>query len=272
MAPRASVVGPARRAAFQVLQRVFEDGAYADRVLRSAGERLDSRDRALAQRLSFGAVQRVRTLDHAIETLGRRRVARLDPPVRAALRLGAYQLGFVDGVPRYAAVNESVELVRAAGLERAVAFTNAVLRRLSEGMRPLLAALPETTSCRSRSQALVPGLDCRVVVARSRLGRRDRPHESTERARRDRREADQRRDRRNPGRDGSGCMARRSHRRGRARRRPDLAPKPGVAARGARRWCGRRRPRPRSLRRSRRQGHDARGRGRRGRGERCPRT
>ncbi len=146
MAPRASVVGPARRAAFQVLQRVFDDGAYADRVLRSAGEGLDSRDRALAQRLSFGAVQRVRTLDHAIETLGRRRVARLDPPVRSALRLGAYQLGFVDGVPRYAAVNESVELVRAAGLERAVAFTNAVLRRLSEGMRPLLAALPETTA------------------------------------------------------------------------------------------------------------------------------
>ena len=146
MAARASVVGPARRAAFQVLQRVFEDGAYADRVLRSAGEGLDSRDRALAQRLSFGAVQRVRTLDHAIETLGRRRVVRLDPPVRAALRLGAYQLGFVDGVPRYAAVNESVELVRAAGLERAVAFTNAVLRRLSEGMRPLLASLPETTA------------------------------------------------------------------------------------------------------------------------------
>ena len=88
----------------------------------------------------------MRTLDHAIETLGRRRVARLDPPVRAALRLGAYQLGFVDGVPRYAAVNESVELVRAAGLERAVAFTNAVLRRLSDGIRPLLAELPEASA------------------------------------------------------------------------------------------------------------------------------
>ena len=71
---------------------------------------------------------------------------KLDPPVRAALRLGAYQLGFVDGVPRYAAVNESVELVRAAGLERAVAFTNAVLRRLADGIEPLLAALPEETA------------------------------------------------------------------------------------------------------------------------------
>jgi 16S rRNA (cytosine967-C5)-methyltransferase len=144
MAARASVVGPARAAAFQVLLRVFEDGAYADRALPSAVAGLDARDRALAQRLAFGAVQRARTLDHAIETLGRRRVTRLDPPVRAALRLGAYQLGFVDGVPRYAAVNESVELVRGAGLERAVAFTNAVLRRLAEGITPLLAALPQS--------------------------------------------------------------------------------------------------------------------------------
>ncbi len=145
MAPRAPSVSPARAAAHDVLVRVFEDGAYADRALRSAAAGLDERDRALAQRLAYGAVQRVRTLDHAIETLGRRRVARLDAPVRAGLRLGAYQLGFVEGVPRYAAVNESVELVRRAGLERAVAFTNAVLRRLADGIEQLLAALPEAT-------------------------------------------------------------------------------------------------------------------------------
>ena len=146
MASRSQAVGPARAAAFDVLLRVFEDGAYADRVLRSAAGGLDSRDRALAQRLAFGAVQRVRTLDRAIEELGRRRVARLDPPVRAALRLGAYQLGYVDGVPRYAAVNESVELVRRAGLERAVAFANAVLRRLSDGIGPLLDALSDASA------------------------------------------------------------------------------------------------------------------------------
>ena len=139
-------LSPARRAAFQVLLRVFEDDAYADRAFRTAAAGLDERDRALAQRLAFGAVQRVRTLDHAIETLGRRRVHRLDPPVRAALRLGAYQLGFVDGVPRYAAVNESVELVRRAGLGRAVAFTNAVLRRLADGIQALLDALPEANA------------------------------------------------------------------------------------------------------------------------------
>jgi 16S rRNA (cytosine967-C5)-methyltransferase len=132
----------ARQAAYQVVLRVFEDDAYADRVLRTAAKDLDSRDRALAQRLAFGTVQRMRTLDHAIHTLGKRPVRKLDPPVRAALRLGAYQLGFTD-VPVHAAVNETVELVRAARLERAVPFTNAVMRRVSEGIGPLLAALPE---------------------------------------------------------------------------------------------------------------------------------
>ena len=135
----------ARQVAYAVVLRTFEDDAYADRAFRSAREGLDSRDRALAQRLAFGAVQRVRTLDHAIETLGRRPVRKLDPPVKAALRLGAYQLGFAEGIPRHAAVNETVELVRAAGLERAVPFTNAVMHRLADGIRPLLAALPERT-------------------------------------------------------------------------------------------------------------------------------
>jgi 16S rRNA (cytosine967-C5)-methyltransferase len=69
---------------------------------------------------------------------------KLDPPVRAALRLGAYQLAYSE-VARHAAVNETVELVRAARLERAVPFTNAVMRRLTVGLDDLLAALPEET-------------------------------------------------------------------------------------------------------------------------------
>jgi 16S rRNA (cytosine967-C5)-methyltransferase len=141
----ARLISPARRVAYDVVLRVFERGAYADRAFRAEAASLDARDRALAQRLAYGTVQRVRTLDHAIETLGRRPVRRLDPPVRAALRLGAYQLVEAGGIPPHAAVDESVELVRAAGLERAVAFTNAVLRRLSRGIDALLAALPEST-------------------------------------------------------------------------------------------------------------------------------
>jgi 16S rRNA (cytosine967-C5)-methyltransferase len=135
-------VSEARRVAYEVLLRVFEQDAYADRVFRQAASELDERERAFAQRLSYGAVQRVRTLDHAIDTLGKRPVRKLDPPVRAALRLGAYQLGYTDTAP-HAAANESVELVRRARLERAVPFTNAVMRRLTEGIRPLLDSLPD---------------------------------------------------------------------------------------------------------------------------------
>ena len=135
----------ARGVAYEVVRRVFEEDAYADRAFRSLAERLDERDRAFAMQIAYGTVQRVRTLDHAIETLGRRPVRKLDPPVRAALRLGAYQLGYLDSVPPHAAANESVELVRTAGLERAVAFANAVMRRLGEGIGELLARFPEST-------------------------------------------------------------------------------------------------------------------------------
>jgi 16S rRNA (cytosine967-C5)-methyltransferase len=142
---KAASISPARAAAFEVIRRVFEEEAYADRALRTAAAKLDDRDRALARRLAYGTVQRTRTLDYLIETIGHRPVRRLDDPVRAALRLGAFQLAFLDGVPRYAAVNESVELVRRARLERAVPFTNAVLRRLADEGRPCAEALPEAT-------------------------------------------------------------------------------------------------------------------------------
>jgi 16S rRNA (cytosine967-C5)-methyltransferase len=140
-----ATISAARVAAYEVVRRVFEDESYADRALRTAASGLDERDQALARQLAYGTVQRARTLDHVIEALGRRPVRRLDAPVRAALRLGAFQLAFLDGVPRYAAVNESVELVRRAGLERAVAFTNAVLRRLADGARTFVEELPERT-------------------------------------------------------------------------------------------------------------------------------
>jgi 16S rRNA (cytosine967-C5)-methyltransferase len=135
----------ARVVALEVVRRVFDEGAYADRVFRSAAEGLAARDRSFAMQLAYGTVQRVRPLDHAIAALGRRPLAKLDPPVRAALRLGAYQLAYMGSVPVHAAVSETVELVRSAGLERAVAFTNAVMRRLSIGLDEVLAGLGDAT-------------------------------------------------------------------------------------------------------------------------------
>jgi len=141
----ASGASDARRVAHRVLVRVFEEGAYADRAFSTEAARLDERDRAFAHRLAYGAIQRARTLDHAIETLGGRNVDSIDPPVRAALRLGAYELGFMGGVPARASVNEGVELVKASDSTRAAGFTNAILRRLADGIALLLEALPEST-------------------------------------------------------------------------------------------------------------------------------
>jgi 16S rRNA (cytosine967-C5)-methyltransferase len=137
---------PARRVAHRVLIRVFDEGAYADRAFSAEAEPLDSRDRAFAQQIAYGSIQRVRTLDHALGEIGSRPVAQLDVPVRAALRIGAYELGFLGGVPARAAVNEAVELARASGAGRATGLVNAILRRSAERIGLLLAELPEGTA------------------------------------------------------------------------------------------------------------------------------
>ena len=136
----------ARSVAFAVLRRVFEDGAWADRALQGEARRagLDARERAFATQLAFGTVQRVRTLDHLIEELAGRPIARLDPPVRAALRLGLYQLLFLDRVPTHAAVGEAVELAKRAA-PRGAGLVNAVLRRAAREAPDRLASLPDST-------------------------------------------------------------------------------------------------------------------------------
>lgn len=118
-------MSPARQAAFRVVRRVLEHGAYADRALQGEAARLEGRERAFAQQLAYGTVQRRASLDFVVEALVER-----DPPAvaRAALHLGLYQLMFLDGVADHAAVSESVDLVRG---HRAAGMVNAVLRRVA---------------------------------------------------------------------------------------------------------------------------------------------
>src|SRR3954452_8081122 len=143
---RTPAVAPARRCAYAVLRRVFEDGAWADRALRGEAERLglDARDLALATRLAYRAVQRPATLDHVIETLSGRSLDRLEPAVVAALRLGIFQLVYLDRVPDHAAVAESVELAKAESRGGA-GLVNAVLRRAAREAEALVGALPDGT-------------------------------------------------------------------------------------------------------------------------------
>jgi 16S rRNA (cytosine967-C5)-methyltransferase len=111
---------------------VHRDDAYANLVLpailREAG--LTGRDAAFATELTYGTLRAVGTLDAILAEVAGRDVARIDPPARDALRLGAYQL-LHTRVPAHAAVSSTVDLVRAVA-PGAAGFANAVLRKVAE--------------------------------------------------------------------------------------------------------------------------------------------
>jgi 16S rRNA (cytosine967-C5)-methyltransferase len=142
------VIAPARSLAFATIRETFEQDAFTERAFRAGAERLslDGRERAQAQRLAYGAVQRRGTTDAAIERLAGRSTRLLDPPVLAALRLGLYELLFSDGTPDHAAVDQAVELVKGAGAAHASGLVNAVLRRAARERAELTAALLEDDS------------------------------------------------------------------------------------------------------------------------------
>ncbi|HEU4389884.1 MAG TPA: 16S rRNA (cytosine(967)-C(5))-methyltransferase RsmB [Blastocatellia bacterium] len=127
---KTSAPSPARRVAFDVLRRVETESAYASVLLASiARETLSADDLALATEITLGVLRWRKTLDHLIELDSNRRIDRLDMPVVIALRIGLYQLRYLDRVPASAAVNESVKLVKYAKVASAGSLVNAVLRR-----------------------------------------------------------------------------------------------------------------------------------------------
>ncbi len=133
----------ARAVAFEAVRATFEQGAFTELAFREmAGERhLTGRERAQAQRLAYGTVQRRGTSDAAIERLAERAPRLLDPPVLAGLRLGLFELLFTDATPDHAAVDQAVELVKLAGAAHASSLVNAVLRRASREREALTSSL-----------------------------------------------------------------------------------------------------------------------------------
>lgn len=124
-------VSPARKIAYEVLRRVEAEGAYASDVLHSElGLRITPADAALSTEIALGVLRWRRLLDFLLERQLEKTVARLDLPVRIALRMGLYQLRFLERVPARAAVHESVELVKWARKASAATLVNAVLRRM----------------------------------------------------------------------------------------------------------------------------------------------
>ncbi len=146
----------ARTIALDALLRVDQDGAFLDKVLPAAFERLQPspEDKGLAMELATGVLRRRRWLDQAIAQ--HTKLNKLDPIVLQILRLGAYQLICLDRIPAHAAVSTSVDIAKhrrrfAAGL------VNAVLRRLSEAPKPdvvadeVYASMPDWLGAELRS-------------------------------------------------------------------------------------------------------------------------
>jgi 16S rRNA (cytosine967-C5)-methyltransferase len=136
-------ISAARRAAFQILLSVERGRSHADDLLRGgAVSALSLRDRHLATALVLGVLRWQIVLDQRLRSLLGRPNARLDAEVLIALRLGAFQLLYLDRIPARAAIDESVELARQAGHRFASGMVNAVLRKLGTAPRPEMS--PET--------------------------------------------------------------------------------------------------------------------------------
>lgn len=125
------MIAPARAAAFEILLNVATTTAHSDDQLRSREvDALSAQDRALTTTLVLGTLRWQLKLDQGIRPLLARPAARLNPAVEVALRLGAYQLLYLDRIPAHAAIGESVELTKQAGETFAAGMVNAVLRKL----------------------------------------------------------------------------------------------------------------------------------------------
>ncbi len=120
-------ISPARIAAFDILLRIQRERAFSSILLPLYEDALSPKDRALCHQLTLGVLRRQLYLDRAIDLFSDSK--RLDDAVRISLRLGLFQLWFLDKIPAHPAVNESVELVRRAKKASARGFVNAILRR-----------------------------------------------------------------------------------------------------------------------------------------------
>jgi len=122
-------ISPARTAAFDILLRIETEKAYSSALLPIFEADLKEKDRGLCHELTLGTLRRQIYLDRLIDLLAKGK--KLDVQVRIALRLALYQLNFLDKIPAYSAINESVNLVQRAKKKSAKGFVNAILRRAS---------------------------------------------------------------------------------------------------------------------------------------------
>ncbi len=148
----------ARSVALECLVSCEKQGAWSDGYLKNAVRRagLSSRDAGLCTRLVYGVLQNQMLLDWHLDRLSSVPTGKMEPPVRAALRLGLYQLLFLDRVPAHAAVSESVALAKVNSRNpRAAGLVNAVLRGADRAKKEGLPQPQELSVQYSHPQWLV---------------------------------------------------------------------------------------------------------------------
>ncbi len=125
----------ARQAAFEALLKIHREGAYSNLVVDAAlkeNDHFDERDKAFFSNLVYGTLDRLILIDYNLSLYLTQPVSKLKPELHAILRLGTYQILFLDRVPSSAAVNESVKLAKVNKSAFAASLVNAVLRRVAD--------------------------------------------------------------------------------------------------------------------------------------------
>jgi 16S rRNA (cytosine967-C5)-methyltransferase len=149
------VVSPARREAFAILMELERStSVYADDLLRGARvDALSAQDRNLCTTLVLGTLRWQIQLDGLIRTWLSKPNAKLDPAIQIALRLGLFQLQYLDRIPAHAAIGESVALAKSAGHTFAAGMVNAVLRKLAAEPKPNHGEPPKTANALAKATA-----------------------------------------------------------------------------------------------------------------------
>ena len=137
----------ARDTALEVLMQVSRANAWSDGSLKRtiAKNKLDSREAALCTRLAYGVIQNRGLLDYYIGCWCSQKPNRLEPVILNILRIGGYQILFMDKIPHRAAVNEAVEMTKRWGRPKAAGMVNAVLRKFVTNWMDM-PALPQGTT------------------------------------------------------------------------------------------------------------------------------
>ncbi len=126
-------ISPARKSAFEILLKIEKERAFSSILLPIYEEQLEIKDRSLCHEITLGVLRNKIYLDFIIQKLTKKNLKKFDLEVLTSLRIGIYQILFLDKIPAYSAINESVNLVKFAKKTSASGLVNAVLRKIAKG-------------------------------------------------------------------------------------------------------------------------------------------